>query len=216
MTRILAEDPPSRLTKISYGQFYNLVENDVRRRLDATIAKKLRDAQVVPRWILMLRRMRATIDSSTVAKTAEARATRLSLQNELQRTREQIRKLHSNERSGEAPEATVEELRQRTLELRVQINEVTITLDNWRKDSVRFRNAVGERLTEAMWLHQSAVGDSFTADERVRRLNDELSETRKQYNRVVQAVRRHQGALDPLDATDHDEALWATLPPEYS
>jgi len=208
MTRIEPSDPPRRLTEMPYDRFYQLVDADVRKKLEPEIAAKLRDGEVLARWLGVLRQMRSSVEGSIAARAAITRAERLPLVNQL---REREAALSVMRRSRVADGEDYERLTEEANELCTKINTFTAKHELWRSRSLRFRNAVIERLTEAEWLQPldtTPIPNDYLdrADFLIQKLEALLSHD------YVTAIRRHRSGIEPEDATDSDRELWLLLP----
>lgn len=204
MARITADDPPEALAEISYTQFYNLVDAELRKKIDPNVAQKLRHPAVAIRWHQVLTQMRRNAEGSIAIRASEYRASRLIT----------VQKLSEAERAlaalRDAPESTRHKAAESVERNRMQLRELAREFEEWRVRTLRFKAGVEEKLTEAQWARDRAAREILEEVERTAS-NLELVQTNEILERLREAVRLHRAEIDPRDASDVDGDLWAVL-----
>lgn len=189
--RIEPDDPPAVLLDLDEKDFYNLVDRDVRGRLDQSLARKLRDPMVNERWYQTLLRMKKTVEGQIAAKSTETKGQRAELEANGTITTWRGNDI-VNVESFDDPKA-------KALELYTQFMA-------WKSGSVRFKVGVEERFTEVAWRRKRITANLLLSVAQVERnlLADEVI-------RLRDAIARHQDVIHEDDATEQDEELWSAL-----
>lgn len=139
--RVQADDEAAVMLMLTEGDFYNLVDKDVRSQLDPALAEKLRDPAVVERWYQTLLRMKRAVEGVISSKGAEDRAVQIELR--------------SNRRLEEADKARAEFMRWRAGSIRFKTGvEEKLTEAAWRR-----RVAVEHLLHTASQIERNAYAE---------------------------------------------------------
>lgn len=190
--RIAPEDPPAVLLELDERDFYNLVDRDVRGRLEAKLARKLRDPLVVERWYQTLLRMKKTVEGTIAAKTSETRGQRIELET------------FGTLSTWRGPDVVSVEHFQNPREKAAEIHFAYLA---WRAGSIRFKVGVEERLTEVSWRRKLVVSNLILSVAQVER-----NQFADEVQRLRTAIEVHHSEIDRDDVTEQDEALWAVVP----
>jgi hypothetical protein len=210
MARITPEDPPEVLAEISYQQFYNIVDADIRRRLDSEISKNLRHPAVAIRWHQVLVQMRRTTEGAIAIRASEYRSLRLGA---VQQLADAERALIALRDSPSTSPALLIKARDAVERGKGELRKLEVEFENWRIGTLRFKAGVEEKLTEAQWCrHMATRGliDVASLEERTA-LHLELAQAVDTLDTLRTAIRRHRAEIDPRDASDVDEELWTAL-----
>lgn len=187
--RVTDEDPPSALLDLTERDFYNIVDRDVRGRLESGLARKLRDPLVIERWYQTLLRMKKTVEGTIAAKKAETRGQRIEL--------------------DVFGSTTVDGVEQSFDDPQLEIARIHSEFLKWKAGSIRFKVGVEERLTEVSWRRKLVVSQLILSVAQVER-----NEFAAEVMRLRKAIEQHRSEIDRDDATEQDEALWSIIPSE--
>lgn len=138
--RIQEGDPPSRMLTLTHEQFYNVVDQDVRARLDPAVSPMLRDPAVIERWYLMLVQMKKNVESQLASAKADWKAALCEIL------------------SAAEDAATDQELS----DLRVEQFTKCAAYNEARAKKLRFRSVVEDRLSEARYLRGRILEERAT------------------------------------------------------
>lgn len=208
MTRINPDDPPQRLAEINHQQFYNLVDADIRRKIDPKVSAKLRDPAVAMRWHLVLTQMRRTTEGAIASRTSEYRMARAEILGEIEALEGEITDLSLS--NGHAS-GDVDEKRRKIDDLRADLRQLLLDFEDWRVKSLRFKSGVEEKMTEAQWarhLAERSVLDAAALQERTL-LHLELGAVRSELETLRTAITKHRA--ERRNPSADDRALWAIL-----
>lgn len=189
--RIEADDPPAVLLELDEKDFYNLADRDVRGRLEASIATKLRDPIVNERWYQTLLRMKKTVEGTIAAKTHETKGQRMEL--------ESMGTITSWRGNEIVSVDHFDDPKQKAVEIYTQFMA-------WKAGSIRFKVGVEERLTEVAWRRKRITANLLLSVSQIERnlLGEEVM-------RLREAIATHASQIHADDATEQDEELWAAL-----
>lgn len=171
---------PEEVLALSEGDFYRLVDFDVRGKVSADIGATLRSPEVSDRWYLVLVKMKKNVESTLAATRADVRAKRL-------RTLSEIESLDPT--SSDAAE--IARLRRRML-------DETARYEEMKAKRLRFRSAVEDVIQEARWLR--IVNGRLETAERDALMSASLYRLRR-------LIENHQTEIAE-DADEADVVLW--------
>lgn len=133
--RITETDSSARLLDLSHQQFYNLVDQDVRNRLNEHVARKRRDPAVVDRWYLVLVQMKKNVEYQLASARADWQTLLFTILAEIE---------------DAETDAVIEGKRVEQFEQHPKYSEA-------RAKKLRFRSAAEDSLSEARHLRNQQV-----------------------------------------------------------